>query len=40
MALSSGDKQMAHYISQENSNRQRLCRGIGVALLMFGSEFK
>jgi hypothetical protein len=28
---------MAHNISQRNSNRRRTCRGIGVALLMFGS---
>jgi len=28
---------MAHNIPQRNSNRQRMCRGFGVALLLFGS---
>jgi hypothetical protein len=28
---------MAHHISQGNSNRRRMCRGIGVALLILGS---
>jgi len=28
---------MAHCISQRNSNVRRTCRGIGAALLVFGS---
>jgi hypothetical protein len=32
-----GDKQMAPNTAQQNSNRWRMYRGIGVALLMFGS---
>jgi hypothetical protein len=31
---------MAHSIAKRNSNRQRTCRGIGIALLMFGSMFE
>ena len=32
-----GSKQMAHNIPKRNSNRRRTCRGIGVAVLLFGS---